>query len=202
EEGAAIEYRVRPGGTGTIYALSQSGTIERALTAIGRASPPETWRAIVGESRPGGEGVETARALAASGWGVTLVSDAACGVLLGEAAVVIVGADSVRADGSLVNKVGTYPLALLAREAGIVVYVVCESCKIAAPGFPLVLEEMNPRELLPEPILGVTARNVYFDHTPSQLITGVVTERGLLDRGAIARLAAEAGVALRHLEAE
>lgn len=202
ENSAAIQATVLPLLTGTLFTLSRSATVERALLALGRSALPGVRRAIVCESRPGGEGIATARVLAAAGWEVTLVPDAACGVFIGEAAVVICGADSVRADGSVVNKVGTYPLALLARGVGVPVYAVCESLKIAAPEFPLVLEEMAPDELLPEPIPGVIPRNVYFDRTSAELITGVVTERGLLAHADITHRAAEAGAALTYLAAD
>jgi translation initiation factor eIF-2B subunit delta len=105
----------------------------------------------------------------------------------------------VRADGGVVNKVGTYPLALAARAAGVPVYVLSEAAKIAPPTLPLVFEEMPPEELLPEPLPGVTARNVYFDLTPADLIAGLVTEVGFLDRAAIATRAAQAGTALAAL---
>jgi translation initiation factor eIF-2B subunit delta len=105
----------------------------------------------------------------------------------------------VRADGGVVNKVGTYPLALAARAAGVPVYVLSEAAKIAPPTLPLVFEEMPPEELLPEPLPGVTARNVYFDLTSADLIAGLVTEVGFLDRAAIATRAAQAGTALAAL---
>jgi translation initiation factor 2B subunit (eIF-2B alpha/beta/delta family) len=98
----------------------------------------------------------------------------------------------VRADGSLVNKIGSLPLALCARHAGIHVYVLCEHLKIAPTGWPLTLEEMDPAELLPAVTPHLGARNVYFDHTPADLITGVITEAGPVSREHIAQLA-EAG---------
>ena len=102
----------------------------------------------------------------------------------------VLGADSVRADGSVVNKVGSYPLAVTASSLGVPVYVLCETLKIAAPSFPLTLEEMEPGELLPEPVAGITVRNIYFDRTPAEYISGVVTEEGVLDVEAIAARAA------------
>jgi len=198
---AAIVAALRPLAAGVIYTHSRSGTVERALVTL--ANERQVAReAFVSTSFPGGEGKATARALAGAGWRVTLVADAACGVFVSHAAVVIVGADSVRADGSLVNKVGTCPLALAARQAQVPVYAVCETFKVAAPDFPLELEEMDPHELLPEPVPGVEARNVYFDYTPPELIAGVVTERGVLHQADVGRLAQAAGRALRRLEGE
>src|SRR5260370_735480 len=137
-------------------------------------------------SRPGGEGVALARALAPIGWQITLIADAAVGMFVREAAAVLVGADSIRTDGGVVNKVGTYPLALAAQRAGVPMFVLAESVKIAAPSAPLVLEEMDPRELLPEPVPGVAARNPYFELTPAELVNATITERGRLSRQDIA----------------
>ncbi len=130
---------------------------------------------------------------------VTLVADSACGLFIEQADAVVVGADSVRADGSVVNKVGTFPLALMAREAHVPVYVLCETLKIAAPDFPLVLEEADVTQLLPVPQPGVTPRNIAFDHTPAALITSIITERGILARSGVSTYADAAGRALAHL---
>lgn len=188
--------------TGTVYTISRSGTVESVLRALGHRQVIR--RVIVAESHPGGEGVALGRALAESGMAVTIVADAACGVFIGEADCVVLGADSLRADGSVVNKVGSYPLALIAGEAGKPVYVICETLKIAAPNFPLTLEEMDPAELLPktDTVAGLDARNPYFDETPAHLIASYITEEGILDREAIARDAQEAGLALARLQAE
>lgn len=195
----AISEAALPLLTGPVYTLSRSATVERLLIAAAQARPASPTCAYVNVSQPGGEGVATARALASAGLQVTLVADAAVGLFAGEAALALVGADSVRADGSVVNKVGTFPLALAAREAGLPFYAACETLKIAAPDFPLHLEEMDPRELLPEPAPNVTVRNVYFDRTPAPLVAGVITERGVLHAPEIASLAAAAGEALSLL---
>jgi translation initiation factor eIF-2B subunit delta len=182
---------------GDVYTMSRSGTVEDVLRDLGQRHI--IGQVIIGASVPGGEGVAMGRALAQSGLDVTLVADTACGLFISEATCVVLGADSLRADGSLVNKVGSYPLALVAREAGKPVYALCETLKIAAPDFPLVLEEKDPAELLPDPVDGLRARNPYFDVTPAQLIAGYVTEQGVLDRETVARYAEAAGAALAAL---
>lgn len=184
---------------GNVYTMSRSGTVEDVLRDLGQRRIIR--RVIIGASVPGGEGVAMGRALAQSGLEVTLVADTACGLFISEATCVVLGADSVRADGSLVNKVGSYPLALVARDAGKPVYALCETLKIAAPDFPLIIEEKDPAELLPDPIAGFRARNPYFDVTPAQLISGYVTEQGVLDREMVARHADSTGVALARLRA-
>jgi len=187
----------------TIYTHSRSGTVERALLRL--ASDRRLRRVIVAESRPGAEGVALARALAASdaarhaGLLITLVPDAASGLWMDTADALIVGADSVRADGALVNKVGTYPLALMAHASDKPVYALCETLKIAAPSWPLTLEAGDPADLTPTPIPGVASEVTLFDRTPAEYVRAVITERGALDRSAIARQAQTANEALRTL---
>ena len=171
---------VRPLLGTSLYTHSRSGTVEYALTTLAQERPRGTTKIIISQSHPGDEGIGLARKLSETGMEVWLVADSACGVFVGDAEAVIVGADTVRSDGSVVNKVGTLPLALAARESGVPVYVLCETMKIAAPSFPLGFEEMDPNELLPYPVAGVTVRNVYFDLTPSALIGKIISEQGSL----------------------
>ena len=97
--------------------------------------------------------------------------------------MVLIGADSILADGSVINKAGTYVLALVAHDQGVPVYVCAESCKRRPLQLPEpALEEMDPAELSPgEPSLGphVRVRNIYFDRTPARLISGWIDEHGV-----------------------
>lgn len=185
---------------GTVFTHSRSGTVERVLATLAQ-EPDRLARALVTESRPGGEGVATARALAAAGLRVTLVADAAVGLMASEATCVVLGADSIRADGSLVNKIGSYPLALAARAAGVPVYALCETLKVAPEDWPLTLEEMDPAELLPQPVAGIHVRNVYFDRTPAEYVTAIITEQGAMRPGAVLPLARQAAHELAALDA-
>ena len=195
----AIATHARPLLRGVVFTHSRSGTVERVLVELAGA-PSELKGVIVTQSHPGDEGVATARALAGAGLPVTLVADAAVGLMVGEAGCVALGADSVRPDGSLVNKIGSYPLALAARAAGVPVYTLCETLKVAPEGWPLVLEEMDPKELLPEPAAGVAVRNVYFDLTPASAITALVTEHGVLRPEEVRPLAQTAARELAALQ--
>jgi translation initiation factor 2B subunit (eIF-2B alpha/beta/delta family) len=186
--------------SGAVYTLSRSGTVEQTLTTLARErAGGEPLRVLVGESRPGGEGVALAGALAAAGAQVTLVADSACAAFIDQAALVMVGADSVRSDGAVVNKVGTRTLALVAQAAGKPVFALAERLKVTPDSYPLVIEEMNPAELLPAPIFGVSARNIYFDVTPARLIASVISETGEMNVHDIARLTEEAECAYRSL---
>jgi len=136
-------------------------------------------RTIVTEARPLEEGRRVAERLAAWRVPTLYITDAQMGLFVARADAVLVGADSVLADGSVVNKAGTYPLALVARERGVPFYVCCESFKRRdTRDPPPELEEMAPAELGVPDWPGVTVRNVYFDITPGRLVTAWIDETG------------------------
>lgn len=187
-----------PALQGTLLTFSRSGTVERVLQRLGGQRPG--GRVVVLLSHPGDEGIALARSLAACGWRVTLIADAAASVQMERVAAVVVGADSVRADGALVNKIGTYPLALVARECQVPVYVLAETLKIAADDTPIGLEQMPAEEILPDAAVNIDVQNVYFDLTPDRLITALYTEEGALTKDAIRGRAEQAKQALHLLK--
>jgi len=189
----------RPLLSGTLLTHSHSGTVESVLTGLVANAPGRSKHIIVTQSHPGDEGITSARALARAGGRVTLIADAACGLYMPEVHAVVIGADSVRDDGSVVNKIGSYPLALVARSQNVPVYVLCEMLKIAPTSLPLAFEEMSAAELGAQPEDGLEVRNVYFDRTPHELLSGILTERGMLTRDLIGAWAREHDTALRHL---
>lgn len=137
-------------------------------------------RMIVTESRPLAEGHRLAERLSAWNVPTVYITDAQMGLFVAQADAVLVGADSVLADGAVVNKAGTYPLALVARDQGVPFYVCCESFKWRAPDNPPPeLEEMAPAELGVPAWPGVTVRNVYFDLTPARLVSAWIAETGV-----------------------
>jgi ribose 1,5-bisphosphate isomerase len=173
---------------GTLMTLSISGTVLDVL----RACAATIERVIVLESRPRYEGRETAAALAKRGIAVTLITDAQADIFLPFSQAVVVGADSVLADGGVLNKAGTALLAWAARGHNVPFYVLCETLKISPQhwtGDLSKLEEKEAGEVLERPIAGISLRNFYFDHTPPELVTGVVTERGILGRQQIEQIA-------------
>ncbi len=136
-------------------------------------------RMIVTESRPLEEGRRLVERLSAWNVPTTYITDAQMGLFVARADGVLVGADSLLADGSAINKVGTALLALAARECGVPFYVCCESFKRRdADDPPPELEEMSPAELNAPNWPGVTVRNVYFDITPARLMTAWISEDG------------------------
>jgi translation initiation factor 2B subunit (eIF-2B alpha/beta/delta family) len=141
---------------------------------------------ILTESRPLYEGHRLAARL--SEWSIpaTLITDAQLGHFIGRADLALVGADTVLSDGSVVNKAGSYLLALAARDQGVPFYVCCESFKWGGEDTGPDLEEMDPSELGAPGWPRVTLANVYFDVTPARLVTAWLTEKGVV-RGSDAR---------------
>ncbi len=164
-----------------IMTHSYSSTV---VAALKEAFAGHGIRVITTRSGPGRTGERTAAQLGLYGVPVTFIDDVAMGLYMSKASKVMVGADRVCADGEVVNGIGTYQLALAAERANIPVYVLCETLKFdpRLGGGEVDLEEKEPSEVvelegLP---LSVSVKNPYFDITPPELITGVVTENGLL----------------------
>jgi methylthioribose-1-phosphate isomerase len=145
----------------------------------------------VDETRPLLQGARlTAWELGRLGIPRTLLADVAAGSIMarGKVDLVIVGADRIAANGDVANKVGTYPLAVLARYHEVPFYVAApvSTVDLGTPtGAAIPIEERGPAEVtspfgvdLAEP--GTPAANPAFDVTPAELVTAIVTDRGLL----------------------
>ncbi len=158
----------------TVLTHSLSSTVAEALRLLrGRAT------VIFTESRPRLEGHRLAGWLSAAEMTGQLITEAQLGHFAAQADVALVGADAVLADGAVVNKVGTYLLALAARDHELPFYVCFESFKrTTRTAADTSLEEMDPRELEPPDLPGILARNVYFDLTPARLISSWIDELG------------------------
>ncbi|MEU2352132.1 S-methyl-5-thioribose-1-phosphate isomerase [Streptomyces misionensis] len=179
------------GGEGTAFAVALAAHREGRLRRL--------W---VDETRPLLQGARlTAYEAARNGMAYTLLTDNAAGSLFaaGEVDAVLIGADRIAADGSVANKVGSYPLAVLARHHQVPFIVVAPLTTIdmATPdgaaieveqraGFE-VTEVMAPQAQvtgagggIPVAPLGTQAYNPAFDVTPPELVTAVVTEEGVV----------------------
>jgi methylthioribose-1-phosphate isomerase len=106
----------------------------------------------------------------------------------GQVDLVEVGADRIAANGDVANKIGTYPVAVLAERHGVPFYVAAPTSTIdfdTPDGTEIVVEERDATEVL-EPAgvrvtpLGAKGYNPAFDVTPADLVHGYVTERGIL----------------------
>ena len=169
-----------------VLTLSRSGTV---LAALERSRAPVTVLA----SMPLGEGRGVAEQLAAGGRDVALAPDAAMAEALRarDVELVLVGADAVTSAGDVINKVGTHPLALAARERDIPVYAVAAADKIA-PADSAWTPEDAPSAAREDIYVGAADLQIVdalFERTPAELFAGIVTEDGILDWDAVARIA-------------
>lgn len=141
--------------------------------------------AVVKETRPRKQGHITARELRELGVPVTLIVDGAAGRYLDEVDHVFVGADSIAADGAVINKIGTRPLAVTARERDTPIVVAAQTVKLdpaTLSGHTVEIEYRDESEVIDEAEraeLGeITVRNPAFDVTPPRYVDAIVTERG------------------------
>jgi methylthioribose-1-phosphate isomerase len=163
-------------------------------TALGviRAAAEQGKRVAVmaDETRPFLQGARlTAWELVKDGIQTTVITDNMAGAMmrLGHVDLVVVGADRIAANGDVANKIGTYSVAVLAREHDIPFYVAAprSTIDLATPdGAGIPIEERNAREvthvgasrLTPD---GAQVRNPAFDVTPAKYVTAIVTECGI-----------------------
>ena len=141
------------------------------------------------ETRPWLQGARlTVWELAQDGIAATLIADAAAAWLMKSGRIdwIIVGADRITANGDVANKIGTYSLAVLAKQHGVKLMVAAPSSTLdfnLPSGDQIEIEQRTARELLPdcylEPESLVSAWNPVFDVTPANLISAIVTERGV-----------------------
>ena len=169
-----------------------TGGYGTALGIIKRAfEEGKILRVYATETRPWLQGARlTAWELKREGIPVTLVVDSAVGYLMSKGLVdaVIVGADRVTSKGDVVNKIGTYTIAVLAHRHDVPFYVAAPLSTFdmeLLKGEEVLIEERDEREVLdisgkriaPE---GVNALNPSFDITPAEIIKAIITEKGVL----------------------
>jgi methylthioribose-1-phosphate isomerase len=145
---------------------------------------------LADETRPFLQGARlTAWELVRDGIDTTVISDNMAGALMRQGVIdlVVVGADRIAANGDVANKIGTYTVAVLAREHGIPFYVAAPVSTVdlaTADGQGIPIEERPAREVThvgPVRVtpVGAKIRNPAFDVTPNGLVTAVITERGI-----------------------
>ncbi|MET9681334.1 S-methyl-5-thioribose-1-phosphate isomerase [Streptomyces coeruleorubidus] len=208
EHGLALLDELLPGGghrilthcnTGSLVSGGEGTAFAVALAAHRAGRLRRLW---VDETRPLLQGARlTAYEAARSGMAYTLLTDNAAGSLFaaGEVDAVLIGADRITADGSVANKVGSYPLAVLARYHHVPFIVVApvttvdpdtpdgasieveqraghEVTEFVAPQVPVTGAEAGGG--IPVAPLGTQAYNPAFDVTPPELVTAIVTEEG------------------------
>jgi len=154
---------------------------------------------IADETRPVLQGARlTAWELMQDKIPVTLITDNMAGSLMrqGKIQLCVVGADRIAANGDVANKIGTYSVAVLARAHGIPFYVAAPYSTIdlkTKTGADIPIEQRNALEVTtihgshPVAPVGVAVYNPAFDVTPAELITGIITERGVFKPGELAK---------------
>ena len=152
----------------------------------------KTLHVIADETRPLLQGARlTAWELTVDGIPTTLITDNMAGHLMAksEIDIVIVGADRVAANGDVANKIGTYMVAVLAARHNIPFYVACPWSSIdlkTVTGDAVSIEERGASEVLGYSSIrwvpdNVHVRNPAFDVTPAELITAIITDRGVIN---------------------
>jgi len=134
------------------------------------------FRVILTESAPDYEGVALAGELERIGVQFEVITDAQLGLFAGKATLALVGADNVTRDGAVINKAGTYLLALACHDNGVPFYAAAESFKLhpeLTSGEVELVERPYARQ-------GYRVRGYVFDVTPWRYVRGVITELGIL----------------------
>jgi len=167
-----------------------TGGYGTALGVIRSAYKRQPVHIYADETRPWLQGARlTVWELAQDGIPATLIADSAAAWLMKSGAIdwVIVGADRIAVNGDSANKIGTYSLAVLAKQHGVKFMVVAPTTTIdwaIASGDQIAIEQRHQNELLPACYLTegslVSAWNPVFDVTPATLISAIVTERGVI----------------------
>ncbi|MHA1145003.1 MAG: translation initiation factor eIF-2B [Candidatus Helarchaeota archaeon] len=162
----------------SVMTLSYSSTVLEVFRKT-----PKRLRIYVLESRPLNEGIKTAEMLShLNKHDITVLVDAAMGQVM-PVDLILTGADSILKDGSFINKVGTFPLAVMAREFRVPFHVITESSKFNILhyfGKELLIEENDPGEILPKQETSIKVINKYFEMTPAKYVTSIVSEYGVL----------------------
>ena len=150
-------------------------------------------KVFVGETRPALQGARlTTWELVHDKIPAILVTDNTAGYLMQKGVIdcVIVGADRIAANGDVVNKIGTYVLAVLAKHHDIPFYVAAPSSTVdmrTRKGGDVVIEERDPREIVEFQGRRIAPKNVAvfnpaFDLTPHEFVSAIITERGVIKR--------------------
>ena len=185
KDGATILTHCNAGGLATAGYGTALGVVRAAHEA------GKNIQVFADETRPWLQGSRlTAWELMKDNIPVTLISDNMAGWFMkkGEIDLCVVGADRIAANGDTANKIGTYSVAVLARENSIPFYVAAPTSTFDLTmknGDDMPIEERHSREVthlqgFPVAPEGIRVRNPAFDVTPAKYITGIVTEKGIV----------------------
>lgn len=161
-----------------IATFSSSNTVKKTIELL--ANKQKDLLFFCSESRPKNEGTILAKSLSKKGIHVSLMTDVTLFSLIKKVNAIIIGADAVTRHG-IINKMGSNPLVNLANNKKIPVYCLCSAQKMVPLEYSLQKENKKPSsDLLNEQSCFINVINYYFDTTPSELFTGIITEKGII----------------------
>ncbi len=167
------------------YTHCHSSTVEKMFKAMSESN--ENFKVACSETRPLYQGRITAQNLIDLGINTTLVVDSGGPAFVADRSffpidVVFIGADEITALGDVINKIGSYGIALAGKSAGTPTYVVASLLKInpQTAHKDIVIEMRNPFEVWENPPSGLNIYNPAFEIVPNTLITGYITEVGIV----------------------
>lgn len=183
-DGATILHHCNTGALATVDYGTALGVVRAAF------EQGKNIHVLLDETRPRLQGSRlSAWEMEQLGVSYDIIPDTAAGYYMGkgEVDIILVGADRVAANGDFANKIGTYQLAIMAKEHGIPFYTVAPTSTIdlaLKSGDEIPIEQRDPSEVTTpygNPIVPATfnARNPAFDVTPHKYLSGIVTENGI-----------------------
>ena len=184
EDGATILHHCNTGALATVDYGTALGVVRAAFEA------GKNIHVLLDETRPRLQGSRlSAWEMERLGVSYDIIPDTAAGYFMatGEVDIILVGADRVAANGDFANKIGTYQLAIMAREHSIPFYIVAPTSTIdleLSSGDQIPIEQRNPAEVTTPYGNRIVpahfkARNPAFDVTPYRYLSGIVTENGI-----------------------
>ena len=163
-----------------ILTFCHSSSVEKILIAVHKLG--KKFKVTVPETRPLFQGRITARKLSQAGIDVTMIVDSKTDELLNSKQVdkVLIGADVILKDGSIINKVGSFGIAEDAHQNKIPVYVAAVTLKRKQGKIHVKIEKRHKYEVWKKAPKNVSIENPAFDKVPAKFITGIITEKGVL----------------------
>ena len=167
----------------TIITHSYSSSVLGTLLYAKKSG--KKFSVICTESRPKNEGIRLAKLLGKNNINVKLLVDSAVFSLIPYADMILVGGDAVTESG-LINKIGTKGIVMTAQHYYTPTYALCSTIKFLPKNYPVTLDHLkNPKEITKEKFSNVTPVNYYFDYTPLDYITGIITEKDIFEPSAV-----------------
>lgn len=172
-------------GLRNVFTHCHSSTTERLIVDLSRGI--DDFKVVCTETRPRYQGRITATKLLQEGLDTTMIVDSAAeAYIIGRGLfpvdAVFLGADQISLNGDFINKVGSWGIALAAYYANVPVYIVTPFLKVDADTAykPIIIERRDSEELWPEHPAGLNIDNPAFDLIDANLITGYITELGVI----------------------